>query len=91
MKYHIIIEGGFTGIPKEYEGEMVVQEETETKLLEEMQQFTDQTNKNLRDGLVYSISIETQNALLSQVFSETKLPPALRDLIHQVKADSTED
>lgn len=81
MKYEILIEGGFTGIPKEYKGNIEIQDETKEVLLEVFDRTSVSENKNLRDALQYHLKLIDGDEAHSARFDETNLPLPIRQFI----------
>lgn len=84
MKYEILIEGGFTGIPKKYNGHMDVQEEVKENLLEFLGPKTNSENEALRDGLQYHFKLIDGQEEYNARFNETNLPLNLRQFIDTI-------
>lgn len=80
MKYKIEITGGFTGIPKSYEGELPL-EGAEKKVLLQTLGHSSVENEQLRDGQQYHISFDDGDRVYAAAFAEHSLPPELRTLI----------
>ena len=81
MKYEILIEGGFTGIPKEYKGDIEVQHEAKKVLLEVFDRKLPPENQNLRDALQYHLKLIDGDEEHSARFDETNLPLPIRQFI----------
>lgn len=84
MKYKVIVEGGFTGIPREYEGELGLTP-IETKSILEGMNMGGTENQNIRDGLNYIIEIENNNKMVLRKFDEATIPQSIRKFIDKVK------
>ncbi len=84
MKYKIIIEGGFTGISRKYEGDMAVSE-LKAKSLFSALHTDDKTRSNIADGQTYDISLDDNHKKYQAVFNEKNVPDEIRELIAQVK------
>ena len=81
MKYEILIEGGFTGIPKEYTGEIELKEEAKKTLIEAFDRPSAPENGQLRDGLQYRLKLEDGDRLHEVSFTEQDLPLTIRQFI----------
>ncbi len=81
MKYEILIEGGFIGIPKEYKGEIDVKDETKDVLLNVFNRNLIPENENLRDGLQYHLKLVDGSKEHRARFDETNLPLPIRQFI----------
>lgn len=86
MKYKVTIEGGFTGIPKEYEGVMDVEREKEKQLLRCLEAIPPGHNESLRDGRLYRIKLTTASRDCQSVFDDSNLPGELRSFIDRIQA-----
>ena len=80
MKYEILVEGGFTGIPKKYEGEIDLPSEEINTLINLMKGAT-KVNENLRDGKIYNVEIGYTNNVFRAVFSDKNIPAAIRKIV----------
>jgi len=81
MKYEILIEGGFTGIPKEYKGDIEIHDESKKVLLELFDRTQDPENENLRDALHYHLKLIDGDEEHMALFNETNLPLPIRQFI----------
>lgn len=81
MKYEISIEGGFTGIPKEYSGEIELQDTTKKSLVTAFEREPTPKNTELRDGLQYHLKLLDGEKTYDVVFDETNLPLPIRQFI----------
>jgi len=80
MKYEILVEGGFTGIPKKYEGNIDMPEENVSQLLDVM------NNPNLldtaiKDGFLYQVTLFDNEKTIETQFDEKTLPLMIRQLM----------
>ena len=85
MKYKISIEGGFTGIPKEYLGEVNLDEEDENRLLHAIAGPEPKGNLQLRDGLTYKIILQTDTLARTAIYDESNVPESIRDFIKSIR------
>lgn len=85
MKYTILIEGGFTGIPKKYMGEITLTTLERDRLFTAMETAQPPPNEALRDAFSYHIRLEEGERVLDKKFSEPHLPDSLRQFIDQLK------
>ncbi|SHI87398.1 protealysin inhibitor emfourin [Pseudozobellia thermophila] len=83
MKYKIEITGGFTGIPKSYEGELPLKGAEKKELLRTLRSPS-VGNEALRDGQHYSLSFEDGDKTYAAAFAEHSLPRELRELIDRL-------
>lgn len=81
MKYEILVEGGFTGIPKEYRGDIDVQDKAKKALLEVFDRKLTPENTVLRDGLQYHLKLIEGEKEHNARFDETNLPLPIRQFI----------
>lgn len=81
MKYEILIEGGFTGIPKEYKGNINIQDNTKEVLLEAIDRKPPIENEALRDGLQYHLKLIEGEKEHHARFDEANLPLPIRQFI----------
>ncbi len=84
MKYHIEVTGGLMGRVKEYEGELHLSQESRARILKGVQ-IPIAPNANVRDGLLYSFTLQEGKLSYSANFDDTNLPEPLRDLVENVK------
>jgi len=80
MKYKILVEGGFTGIPKIFEGELDLNAEESSRLFALMMEPEEQ-NEQLRDGYRYNVSLSDSDVALSAIFNDNNLPQAIRGIL----------
>lgn len=81
MKYEILIEGGFTGIPRELKGDIEVKEDAKNVLLALFDRTPVPENENLRDALQYHLKLIDGNKEHSARFDESNLPLPIRQFI----------
>lgn len=86
MKYKVNIEGGFTGLLREYEGEINLGPKDEVALLEAMKSVPTERNQRLRDGLLYQIRLEDGDIVYHGDFYGPNLPNSVRDFMGKIKA-----
>lgn len=79
MTYEILVEGGFTGIPKRYAGEIIEIDEVR-EILNVMEKQVIPSEK-IRDGLQYKITLVSGDKKTEADFDETNLPEAIRQLL----------
>lgn len=84
MRYRIEISGGFSGIPKIYEGSADIEKEQLEKIIPYLGDNNKESNPNLRDGQQYSFQIEEGTQKHSAIFTEISLPTELRQLLEQL-------
>lgn len=83
MKYKIEISGGFTGIPKFYEGERHLNEIQKEKLLD-LLKTSDSKNSPIRDGQKYSFLFTEGQDIYAAEFGENNLPSELRQIMDSI-------
>ena len=84
MKYEIRIEGGFTGIPKEMNGEIDLPEQDLKGLRHLLNQDPSPTNFNIRDGQTYHLKLIEGDEVHLASFEETNLPLPIRRFIDTI-------
>lgn len=84
MKYRIKIEGGFVGTIREYNGEIFLKKSDTESILKDMTEVP-ANNENLRDGLLYNIELEKEDAIFHKAFDEGSLPLSIRNLIDHIR------
>lgn len=85
MKYKVNIEGGFTGLLREYAGEITLEPTGEKALVEAMESKSAKRNQKLRDGLLYRITLEDGANVYQADFYGPYLPNSIRDFIDKIK------
>ncbi len=80
MKYEIFVEGGFTGIPKKYEGNINMSEESALRLLDLMNNPNPLDNA-IKDGFLYHVTLFDSEKTIEAQFDEKTLPPIIRQLM----------
>lgn len=84
MKYEILIEGGFTGIPKEFKGDINLQEKTKESLFKAFAGKLTPENTALRDGFQYHLKLIDGEEEHHAHFDETNLPLPVRQFIDTI-------
>ncbi len=84
MKYEILIEGGFTGIPKEYKGDIHLQDKTKEDLFEAFDSEPAPENTALRDGLQYHLKLIDGKVEHEARYDEQNLPLPIRQFIASI-------
>ena len=84
MKYEILIEGGFTAIPREYEGDIEIGKETKQVLFNLFEKKLPVENQNVRDTLQYHLKLIDGNEEHTARFDETNLPLPIRQFIASI-------
>ncbi|MDT7830530.1 hypothetical protein RQM65_17815 [Pricia sp. S334] len=84
MKYEILIEGGFTGIPKEYNGHIEVEDKAKENLFEAFDRKLTPENTALRDGLHYYLKLVDGEEEREARYDETNLPMPVREFINTI-------
>ncbi|MCJ7465587.1 MAG: hypothetical protein MUO53_02720 [Maribacter sp.] len=88
MKYQIKVEGGFTGITKEYNGEMHFSPDERKAILKLLQNPVKSKNTGLRDGFVYSFMLRDGTSSYTAHFDEANLPITLRNVLARISKKS---
>lgn len=86
MRYQVTIEGGFQGIRREYEGELNLSTDEKDKLLKVLENFSKDSNPQLRDGFLYTISFDEGAFQRTGSFDESNLPTEIREFIDKIQA-----
>ncbi|SDE32005.1 hypothetical protein SAMN05421636_104344 [Pricia antarctica] len=81
MKYEILIEGGFTGIPKEYKGDIHLKDKTKESLFEAFEGKQKSVNTALRDGFQYHLKLIDGEEEHEARYDEKNLPLPIRQFI----------
>jgi len=84
MKYKVIVEGGFTGISREYHGELLLTPTETASILEAMNEDVAK-NRQIRDGLDYVVELENDTKVYHRKFEENNIPLSIRKFIDKVK------
>ncbi len=86
MKYNIVITGGFMAIPQAYQGEISLPGESMAQLVAalDLDPVGPPENEKLRDGLTYSLEIETGGIARARIFQENNLPDSIREFIRTI-------
>lgn len=84
MKYEILIEGGFTGIPREYKGDIHLLDKTKEDLFEAFDRKPVAENKALRDGLHYHLKLIDGEEEHEARYDEQNLPLPIRQFIASI-------
>ncbi|NNF19927.1 MAG: hypothetical protein HKN61_09110 [Flavobacteriaceae bacterium] len=87
MKYKVIVDGGFTGIRRTYEGDVKLKGEELQSLIAALRESHLPTKPPLNDGEQYSWFLEDDDNTIEAIFDEQNHPPALRKFLDQIKAD----
>ena len=83
MKYSIFINGGFVGIPQEYEGNMQLDADDKEELLRAIEKKVALSDE-LRDGFTYHIKLEDEAQEYKAIFDEKNLPEPVLKLIQKI-------
>jgi len=89
MKYTISIEGGFTGIPRHYQGEIELDRDVQEELLDALQMEVAPGGERIPDALRYSIELEQAGKTNRAVFTEQHLPAKLRVFVDRIREQDT--
>lgn len=84
MKYEVLIDGGFMGFPKTYQGEVFLEEDIKSAIFKGMKtEF--KPSSDLRDGFRYHLKLTDENINHTAVFDELNLPLQIRQFIDSVR------
>ncbi len=83
MKYSIFINGGFVGIPKEYEGNMQLEVDVKKELIQAMKKEAPLSDE-IRDGFTYHIKLQDEAEEYKAIFDDTNLPEPVLKLIQKI-------
>jgi hypothetical protein len=86
MNYQIKIDGGFSGIPEIYEGEIASESEEVSRFMKLLQKLPPPGNPDLRDALHYRITLQAMGKEASAVFNDAQLPGELRQLVDRIRS-----
>ncbi len=84
MKYHIVIEGGFTGIPRIIEGELPLESSETSSLLGLLEEPTAPITNTWPDAYQFYVSFVEGEEKREARYSEANLPVAIREFIDRV-------
>lgn len=84
MKYRVFINGGFANIPKEYEGELSLDEELKKAIFKAMKTKSEPSHE-IRDGFVYHLKFEEEGKQYTAVFDEKNLPDKLHEFLDFIR------
>ncbi len=84
MKYKINIEGGFTGIPKQFEGEVKLDKNKEREMLDAVGEKRED-HSHLRDGFTYTVKFTGDDGVYESQFGESNLPSSIRSFITDIQ------
>ncbi|CAM4394183.1 hypothetical protein ACU8V7_26160 [Zobellia nedashkovskayae] len=84
MKYDINIEGGFTAIPKHFEGEVKLGKEEEKEMREAVS-LKREDHSQLRDGFTYTVKFTDEDGIYESQFNESNLPKKIRHFITDIQ------
>lgn len=81
MKYKIRIDGGFTGFPRDYDGEVELTRPKAAALLSALEVLPETRAANWPDALHYTIEVQHGTVSRKATFSEPDMPAAIRDFL----------
>lgn len=85
MKYYIKIQGGFTGIPKILEGEVLLDPEKTRKLLEALGKPGSDKAANWPDALHYTVQLVDGSRTREAEYREDELPALIRNFVDEIR------
>ena len=88
MKYEIEIEGGFSNIPKKFEGEIELDKNSQKELIR-LFEVSNENESTIPDGFSYHfLMIDDKNKMYKARFNEKNLPENLRSFVQKIKLNS---
>jgi hypothetical protein len=84
MKYKVRIEGGFMGFPRDYEGEVQLEEEKAMELFSVMERSAKSERAGWPDAMHYTIELQHGSKTRKAAFSESGLPGSIREFLHLI-------
>jgi hypothetical protein len=87
MKYFVKIDGGFSGIPKTYEGEIDTGRGEASRLMRLLGDTIRAENPDLRDAFNYKITLYDRGKAASGSYNDAQLPMELRKFLDRIKRD----
>ena len=84
MKYKIRIEGGFMGFPRDYEGEMQLEEAMAMELLSAMERAAKSERAAWPDAMHYTIELQHGSQTRKASYAEPGLPGTIREFLHLI-------
>ncbi len=85
MKYKIRIDGGFTGFPREYEGDIKLEARKAEELLLALDTSSRKVEGEWPDALHYTIEVQQDAIIRKAVFSEPGVPVVLREFLQLIR------
>lgn len=85
MKYRITVEGGFTGIPKSYEGEVTIKANEARILLSALETPQKTGNPALRDSFLYRFQLSGEGKVAEGLYDDSNLPEILRTFLETIR------
>lgn len=85
MKYKIRIDGGFTGFPREYDGEIKLEAQKAAELLSALETSTKKAEGGWPDALHYTIEVQHDAISRKAAFTEPGLPGVIREFLQLVR------
>lgn len=80
MNYKIKVEGGFTGIPRTYQGKIVLSSAEILKLLDSIESSSNEL-ESFPDGMIYHIEISYKNEVYKVVYNDKTIPMVFRKIL----------
>ena len=84
MKYKIRIDGGFTGFPRDYDGEVELEGPKAIALLSALEASPEAGGGNWPDALHYTIEVQHGTVSRKAAFSEPDIPAAIREFLQLI-------
>jgi len=83
MKYEIFINGGFANIPKQYSGEITLENPAKKELFKTLDEKP-KPSREIHDGFIYHIKITEGKKEMKSVYDEHNLPQIVSTFIDTV-------
>lgn len=84
MKFELQVHGGFTGLSRNYSGELDLSAE-EVSMLNELTMPDSKNDTGYRDQESYRITLKDETDTIRLHFTERELTPLLRELLRKMK------
>jgi hypothetical protein len=85
MKYAIREEGGFLGFPRDYIGDLPMENREAEQLLSVIKEGGELKANEIVDGLQYTIQLEHRGERYSAAFDEKNLPETIREFLGAIR------
>jgi hypothetical protein len=85
MKYMIREEGGFLGFPRDYIGEIPMENNKAIELISVLEEVGEEENSHTVDSMHYIIELEHRGQRFSGAFGEKSLPAPIREFLDTIR------